>query len=222
MPEQAIQDSRRVLWVRRGLGVAAAAGLVVLFWLVWDEEVVMAWVGQAGPLPFFAAMVLLPALGAPLTPFFVVAGATFGVSMGLIGSAVALLLNLTACYWLAHGRLRPRLVSLLHRFGYAIPDFEGSGRSAVRFTFLVKLAPGIPAFVKHYGLGAAGVPFGLYVGAGMLVTGAFGFLLIVLGESLMERAIEQVLPVAAVVGALAVGLWWWRRRTARRLTAAIA
>jgi hypothetical protein len=34
---------------------------------------------------------------------------------------------------------------------------------------MVKLAPGIPQFVKHYGLGVAGVPFGLYLGASMLI-----------------------------------------------------
>jgi uncharacterized membrane protein YdjX (TVP38/TMEM64 family) len=211
-----------MVWLKRGVAVAAVAGLAALLWVVWDHEAVMAWIGQAGPLPFFAAMGLLPVLGAPLAPFFIVAGATFGVAVGLVGSVLALLLNLAACYRLARSRFRPHLEKLLRRFDFEIPDFDEPGKSAFRFTLLVKLAPGIPVFIKNYGLGAAGVPFGIYLGIGMLISGAYGLLLVVLGESLMEHDVDGILAVAAVVVVLAVGLWWWRRRQERDPTAAPA
>ncbi|MDQ3363810.1 MAG: hypothetical protein M3680_00055 [Myxococcota bacterium] len=47
---------------------------------------------DARPLTFFIVMALLPAFGAPLTPLFLVAGVTFAVRVGLIGSGLALVL----------------------------------------------------------------------------------------------------------------------------------
>lgn len=201
--------------LKRVLAVVAIIGLVVLLWVVWDQEAVMHWMGSAGPVPFFAAMVVLPALGAPLTPFFVVAGATFGAFLGAAGSLIALALNLMLCYRLARGRFRPRLESLLRRFDYDLPDFEASGKSALRFTLLVKFAPGIPGFVKHYGLGVAGVPFALYLSSAMLISGAYGLLLVVLGESLVEHELEMGAGAVAMVLVSGGGLWWWRKRAAK-------
>ncbi len=75
-----------------GLGLAA---LVFALWSAWDREAMTAWKEDAGPLPFFAAMALLPAVGIPMTPFFVMAGATFGVGLAVFGLGAAWL-NLAA------------------------------------------------------------------------------------------------------------------------------
>ena len=37
-------------------------GLVIYF---WDQDAFLAWKEQAGPLPFFTALALLPAIGVP-------------------------------------------------------------------------------------------------------------------------------------------------------------
>lgn len=203
------------VWVKRIVVAAAVVGLALLVWSIWDHEAVLAWMGRARPLPFFATMAILPAIGAPLTPLFLLAGATFGVRVGLIGSGLALAANLVLCYWIARSSLRARLASLMRRFDYEIPDFRGASKDAVRFTLMVKLAPGIPGFVKNYGLGVAGVPFALYFAASMLITGAYAACLIVLGESLFEHELNRSLAAAAIVAALAAGLWWWRRRQGR-------
>ena len=171
-----------------------------------------AWKQQAGALPFFAAMAVLPAIGLPVTPFFVLAGATFGVVFGLLGSGAALGVNLALCYGIARSGLRPWLESLLRRFGYQLPDFEEKDRGALRFTLLVKFAPGIPAVAKNYLLGMTGVPFLLYFGLSMLITGAYAALCVVLGVSLLEHSLGRALVPGAIAVALALGLWWWRRR----------
>lgn len=198
-------------WVRRA--VAAAALIVVLFvlWSAWDREAIMAWKEDAGPLLFFASMAVLPALGVPISPFFILAGATYGLRLGLLGSGIALAANLAMSYWVARG-MQGRLDALLRRFGYELPDFAEKERGAVRFTLAVKLAPGVPAFVKNYGLGVAGVPFAIYFVMSMVITGAYAALLIVLGESILEHRLGRALWPAVTLVVVGLGLWLWRRR----------
>jgi uncharacterized membrane protein YdjX (TVP38/TMEM64 family) len=200
---------------RRALAVLGAVALAFVLWWSWNRGAMMAWKEEAGPLPFFAAMALLPAVGVPMTPFFVLAGATFGVTLALLGSGAALALNLVLCFAIARSGLRPRLEALLRRFGYELPDFEAKKTGAIRFALLVKLAPGAPAFAKNYLLGLTGVPFPVYFGMSMLFTGMYAALCIVLGVSLFEHDIERELLIGAAVVALALGLWWWRRRRSR-------
>jgi uncharacterized membrane protein YdjX (TVP38/TMEM64 family) len=195
-----------------GLGLIA---LAVVLWWAWDHDAMMTWKEDAGAIPFFAAMAVLPAIGLPITPLFVLAGATFGVALGLLGSGVALGLNLSLCYAIARSGLRPRLEALLQRFEYELPDFEAKNKGALRFTLFVKLTPGAPAVAKNYLLGLTGVPFPLYFGSSMLITGAYGVLCIVVGVSLFEHNIGRSLVLAAALAGLAVGLWWWHKRRDR-------
>jgi uncharacterized membrane protein YdjX (TVP38/TMEM64 family) len=193
------------------LGVAA---VLILLWLIWNGGAVAAFKEEAGPVTFFASMALLPALGFPLTPFFVMAGATFGSRVGLVGSAIALSLNLGLCYWIARSGLRRTLLSILDRFDYQIPDFEQRSQGMLRFVVIVKMTPGLPGFVKNYVLGLVGVPFWTFFIASMAFTGLYAFALVVLGESLQQHELSHTLIIAAVIVVLAVAIWWWRRRNA--------
>ncbi|WP_303854324.1 hypothetical protein, partial [Salinicola salarius] len=67
------------------------------------------------PLALLIAMAGLPALGIPMTPFYILAGLRFGVPGGLLFSAVATLLNLLLCYAIARGQLRPVLRASIER-----------------------------------------------------------------------------------------------------------
>src|SRR5262245_50499982 len=191
--------------------VAALAVVAYLIWSIWDHEALMAWVGKAPPLPFFALMALLPAFGVPLTPFFLLAGATFGVKVGLLGSWGALALNLIICYWVARSRLRG-LESLLRRFGQELPDFTEKESGALRFTFMIKVAPGIPGFLKNWGLAASGVPFSIYMGVGMAVTGLYAAALVSLGESMFDHDLTRTLVAAGILVGVVALLWWLHRR----------
>lgn len=210
--EQPVATTSVARWVKRVVAGVLAVVMVALVWSIWDHEAVVAWVREARPLPFFVAMALLPCIGVPFTPLFLLAGATFGNSVGLLGSVVALAANLTISYRIAQGRLRPHLARWLRRFDYEIPNYQAGGRDAIRFTLLTKLTPGIPGVVKTYGLGIAGVPFTLYFVSGMVVTGAYAVALVVAGDSLLDHDLGRASGVVALVVVIALGLWWWKRR----------
>ena len=110
--------------------------------------------------------------------------------------------------------LGPDLVAFLRRFKHELPDYaERDTKDAVRFTLLVKFAPGLPAFAKNYMLGLSGVPLAVYFLLSMLINGVYAVLFVVLGESLLEHDLRGIaLPVAVLVlAALCVAVWYGRR-----------
>jgi uncharacterized membrane protein YdjX (TVP38/TMEM64 family) len=202
-------------WTKGALALVGVALIVFIVWWAWNHESIMRWREGARPWPFFIGMAIAPAFGVPITPLFILAGATFGRRLGLIGSGLALAANLALCYWIARSAFRPQISRLLRRFEYDLPDFQQSRTGAWRFTLMIKAAPGIPAFFKTYGLGVARVPFAMFMGSSMLITGAYGAALILLGESVFRHDRNRIIVVAAVVIVLAGAVWLWRRKRKR-------
>ena len=193
----------------------ALAALLYFLWSNWDSAAISTWKREASPLLFFSALAMLPAFGLPTTPFFLLAGTTFGIPVGLVGTFIALGMNLAVCYWIARSGLRPFLERILRRFSFELPDLQGGGSNTLRFALAIKFAPGLPAFVKNYVLGMVGVPFALYFGLSMLITGAYAALLVVLGESLLAHNRSTAGAVIAAILVLGVGVWWWQKRGER-------
>ncbi len=201
--------------VKVALIAVTAVALLLLFRSIWDREAFMTALQDAPPVPFFLVMALLPVVGVPLTPLVIAAGATFGARIGVVGSLFALAVNLVLSYGIARSGLRPRLSRLFQRFDYELPNFDGQPQNALRFTLMVKFAPGVPAFVKNYGLGVAGVPFALYFASSMAITGVYSTLLVIVGESLFTHETNKILWVggAVLLGLLAISLW--RKRSGK-------
>jgi uncharacterized membrane protein YdjX (TVP38/TMEM64 family) len=197
------------------LAVAAALLLLAAAWFSWDREAVLAWKRSASPPLFFAAMAILPALGLPLTPFYIVAGATFGVPIGLMGSMIALAVNLTLSYFIARSIPQAWLEGVLSRFGTKLPAFDETS-GAIRFSVLVKLTPGVPMLLKNYLLGLSGVPFKVYLLTSLVTALLYAVPLMILGNSLFDHDWSRS-TVAIVVGlAAGAGVWLWRRRSRRQ------
>jgi uncharacterized membrane protein YdjX (TVP38/TMEM64 family) len=201
------------VWARRA-GIAVLA-LVLLYVMIriWDRDALVRWMSAVSPVPFFLAMAVLPAFGVPLSPFLVVAGGTFGIGIGLIGSIAAIASSLCIVYAISHSALRPRIESLFGRLGYKVPDYKGGGRAAWRFAAAIKLAPALPSFAKMYILAVTAVPFPIYFGVSLAVSTAFAVAWIAVGDSLFTHDMSHAaIAVIAILLLAIVAVLWWRRR----------
>lgn len=196
--------------VGRVVGVLAVGALLGWGWWVWDHAAFLAWKAEAPALPFFAALAVLPAVGVPTTPFYIMAGATFGGVAGVLGSMASLAVNLLICHWIGQSGLRPWLVRRLEGAGRTLPKLEKG--KAWRFAALVKLAPGVPAFAKNYLIVLAGVPFPVFFGISMAATAPYLVALVILGESVWQHDVSDFVWVAAGLLTLSAVAWWVRRR----------
>jgi uncharacterized membrane protein YdjX (TVP38/TMEM64 family) len=202
-------------WLKPVAAALAALIVAYILWSAWDHRAVMDWIYRLRPVPFFLVMALLPAVGFPLTPFFLFAGASFGAVAGVIGSLIALAINLVVCFAIAR-HMRGPVRSLFRRFKYELPDFRARDSGSLRFAFTVKAAPGIPGFVKHYSLGLAGVPFVQYFVVALVMSGVYGAASVIVGNSLLDHDVSRTVVTIAVLAGATAAVVWLRRRAARR------
>lgn len=170
-----------------------------------------------GPLGYFAAMTVLPALGVPMLAFTIPAGEAFTPTLGLGGviaaSLAAIALNLALAYWLARYALRPVLTRLLQRYGYRVPVV--TRENALGILLVVRLTPGPPYAFQCFLLGVAETPFRLYLLVSWLAILPYAVAAIVLGQGLRNGNFGAIFAGVGVVVVAIVGVQWWRRRNAR-------
>ena len=168
-----------------------------------------AFVRDQGPVPFFAALAVLPAVGLPVSAFYLAAGAVFPLWVSLAGTAIGLSINIALTYWLAQTWFRGGIERLLRRTRYRIPAVAASDH--IRLTLFLRLMPGPPFFVQSYMLGLIQVPFATYflISLGTQVLIASGF--IVLGSAFYSSSFGRAL-IAIIIVVLAVIIVQWVRR----------
>jgi uncharacterized membrane protein YdjX (TVP38/TMEM64 family) len=233
MVEQNPPSRKKALLVKLAIaGGLALLALVVLlqFWSVQELvalakggiERVRAWAETVGPLPFFAAMALLPAVGFPISVFTLMAGGLFARQIGLGWTIVAALLamgvNLALTYWLARYALRPLLEGLVRRLGYGLPEVSKENHAGL--TLFIRVTPGPPYFVQSYLLGLAEVRFVTYFWLSWLVQGAYAVALVVFGDSLMQGNGKVIFIAVSVLVGIAVAVKMLRRRMERKKSGA--
>lgn len=142
----------------------------------------------AGPVAFFTAMALLPAVGVPLSAFALTAGPVFGPQLGM-GWVIFLALsaigtNMALTYFLASRALRPLLEKLFVRLGYKLPS--AGAEDATDLIILLRVTPGVPFTVQNYLLGLAGVPFGKYLLVSCLTSWPLNAAVILFSDALLH------------------------------------
>ena len=173
----------------------AAAVVAVLLIFAWRHFELRAWmervvttVRDAGPVPFFGAMAMLPTFGFPLSPFTLAAGPVFGPLLGVgwvvVCALLAISCNVAWSYWLAARALRPLAEWAVQRLGYRMPVVEP--RAAWLAIIVLRTVPVTPFCVQSILLGLARVPFGPYLLVSILIPGAYATAIILLGDALMR------------------------------------
>jgi len=204
-------------------GVALFAVLVLLQFMSVQEAVALAkgavewvkeWSRTVGPLPFFAAMALLPAAGFPIMVFSLSAGVLFVPQIGLgwviTGVLLSLGVNISLTYWLARYALRPLLEGLIRKLGYGLPQVAKEDHLSL--TLLCRITPGPPFFVQNYLLGLAGVPFWTYLWVSWSIAATYSIAMVVFGDSLMQGSGKVVFFAVSIFVAITVAIKWVRRR----------
>lgn len=177
----------------------------------------IATIRDAGPVVFFLAMALTPAVGAPLSIFGLAAGQAFAPSMTMAGviiaAMVAIAVNLSLTYWLARRALRPLLSRLVAQYGYTVPRVTPD--NALSVTLIVRFT-GAPFFVQNYVLGLAEVPFGLYLLVSWLATAPFAVAFIVLGKAFSEGGFTKIITAIGLLVAAVIIVQVLRKKFAKR------
>ena len=172
----------------------------------WMDQVVE-YVRDAGAIPFFTAMTLLPAVGFPLSAFTLVAGPVFGPTMGVgfvvLCGVLAIAINVALSYWLAARALRPVAEWVVRKLGYRLPEIQP--HAAWLAIIVLRTVPVTPFCVQSIILGLARVPFGPYMLVSVVVPSIYATAMILLGDALMRGdrwAIAGAAAIFVVVGAV--------------------
>jgi uncharacterized membrane protein YdjX (TVP38/TMEM64 family) len=206
--------------------VLALAGAGVGFWWLKihdfnvrvsiDEGVGL--LRNAGPLVFFSAMVVLPAVGAPMSFFYLTAGSAFADRLGMGGvlaaAGVALALNLALTYWLARYGLRPWLEQLVRRTKYTIPVVAPAEQAEL--TVLLRVTPGPPFFLQSFLLGLAEVRFGTYLWISWLIAFVYATGFIVFGDAILHGKAKVAFIGLSILVAVALGVHLLRRHYGKK------
>jgi uncharacterized membrane protein YdjX (TVP38/TMEM64 family) len=166
--------------------VLVVAALVIAFRsspeLEWEDvlETLESW----GILPFYIGLIFLPLFGAPITPFYILAGAAFPLGQNVILLAVSLLIHFNLAYFFSAYLFRKPLLRLFSQTRFSLPTVRPHNHFTV--ALLVRLAPGVAVFIKSYVLGAIGIRYPVYISVSWVTTLVFSMVVLLLGKSLLE------------------------------------
>ena len=197
-----------------------AAAVLALMGFDWRGAIdhALAAVREAGPLAFFAALAVLPAVGFPVSPFTISAGPVFGPSLGLplviAATCAAQLVNVLLSYALARWLLRPWLAKLLQRLGYRLPEVRRD--NAWDIALLGRATPGPPFFVQSYLLGLARVPLGIYLVCSLGVSWVYSTAMVIFGDALLQGRGRMVLLALSVIVIAVAGMHLLKKHYARK------
>jgi len=171
---------------------------------------------EAGPVVFFTALAVLPAVGCPLTFFTLPAGSVFAPELGmplvLLLVCVSIAVNLAITYWLSRHLFRPWLIKLLAWLGYKLPEVDAKNHRVL--VFLVRVTPGPPYVLQSYLLGLAGIPFVTYFIISWIISSSYACAFVLFGDALMHGQGKMALMAIGLFVVLTVGVQLLRKHYA--------
>ena len=211
---------KKLFLLAAGLGLAALLALVlfgpeperVFGFLQKASELFQSWVRALPLWAFFLALAVLPAVGAPLSAFYLALGALdFPTAIAL--AAASLLFSQTLGYWMASSLMRPLALRLVRRTRYSVPEIRRSG--AWKIVAFVRIC-GLPFSFQNWILGLARAPFGTYLLWSMIVQTSQAALAIYFGASLLKGKWGALIVAVIALIVLSLLFRYWRRQLATR------
>lgn len=150
----------------------------------------------ADPARFAVLMAVLPAVGAPISPFLVSAGAVFGTGLGLAAAMLTMPVHLGVAI-LAARLVRDPIRRFLHRRDIRIPSVDDDREALYSVIFLA--TPGPPYAAKNLLLPLAGFRFRHCFFTNWIVQGLLCLPLVVLGSSAVEGRFGLVAGAVAAL-----------------------
>jgi len=189
--------------------------LVVILHPGFELNRVLETLREWGPLWYYAALAILPVVMVPTSPFYFLAGAAFPLWINLLGTSIAVAINLTLSYAVAVLFLRNFSLRLAEKLTGKPIEFRRD--DAWVFSLMIKLAPGVSATLKSWIMGAAGVPFAIYFIVSWSITMTYAIGLVFFGSALQEGNRGLMLFLAMVfIGSVALFTYLIRSRLKSR------
>jgi len=204
-----------------GISILGLIVVAVLFWQFRhdlgevDVQAGIDWITDFGPIPFFAAMAVLPIFWTPVSPLLILAGAIYETPVAIVGSAVALAINMALSWLLAGKFFRPQFERFVHRFGYSAPELTRG--SIFTVAVLLRITPGIPFPLQNYLLGLARMPFLWYMGVSLPLTLILSLSIVIFGDAILKGDTALILLAISLFLALSLGMRFLRARLKDKL-----
>jgi uncharacterized membrane protein YdjX (TVP38/TMEM64 family) len=194
--------------------LAAAGGYLI--WREVDWSAANRVVDRLDALPLLAAMAVLPLIGFPILPVYLVAGARFGPIGGGVAVAWATAVHLAGSYVIARTVLRGPLERVLARWHAHLPEIPRDEEPMV--ALIAALVPGLPYVVRNYLLATMGLRLRVYFWICLPIYVARSYVSILLGHMGGEADESRLLILGALEAAKVVICAYviWRLREHHR------
>ena len=160
----------------------------------WQE-----FVDQDNPssvLFFIVSMASLPALGVPITPFYLYAGVFYPYPKAFLVCGISIFLNMVVSYGIAHTSLAGVIRSILKKQNWINRLMDKNNH--LNLTLTLRIIPGIPYVLQNYAIAIAGVPFLMYIIWSMAIQSLYMAAWLYIGNAGAEASLPK-LSVALIV-----------------------
>ncbi|WP_146180251.1 VTT domain-containing protein [Opitutus sp. ER46] len=203
----------RTWWLAAGVGavlVSAIVATLVFSGFEWSR--VIRAVEALRPGPLLVAMMVLPLVGFPIVPVYLVAGARFGAWGGGLVVALVTAAHLLGSFVIARTVLRGPLERRLVRWQAHLPQIPRDEEAAV--AVIAVLVPGLPYVVRNYLLAMAGIRFAVFFWVCLPIHVIRSYVSILVGDMGADPDGRRLVMLVAIEGLqiviCGVVLWWLR------------
>jgi uncharacterized membrane protein YdjX (TVP38/TMEM64 family) len=177
------------------------------------KETVAAW-GWAAPIIFMAIqalqVIISPIPGEITGP---VGGALFGTWWGVVYSTVGLTAGTLFCFWLGRAYGEPLVRPWLSEHHWNRMNFIVEAEGAI-FCFIIYLIPGFPKDIVSYLFGISPIPFWVFAVVSTLGRVPGTWVSSYVGAHVVEHKFIYVFLLLALVAAVSLPLYYYRRQIA--------